>query len=242
MSENEPASAGADAARPARPDTVRYAIYALAVRCVFGVLSALSLYSARGEERQSFADANKGKNWSEATLNHNLDVALRNNVFQSVIMVALIGLLMKLLWDGRGWARWIYLVLAVLITHDLFSVFGFFGYHAVLARLTTGLTGLAAIAAIVLLFLPASNAYFRPAGGSTPGLFGLLGGSRSAPGGRAPLGRGARSGSSAAPADPVQPAAGTARTEPTTGPPPRPSGRPGRPRGKSRQTGEGPPR
>jgi hypothetical protein len=85
--------------------------------------------------------------------------------------VVLVAIMIKLIRDGRGWARWLYLAFALLITRDVFQVLGFFQYDHLLTRVLTGLVGLSSLAALALLFLPEANAYFRPEDGST----GLLG-------------------------------------------------------------------
>jgi hypothetical protein len=155
----------------ARPPVVDYAVYALIIRCVCSVGAAFALYGARGEVSRSLADANKDKNWSAETLRHNVDATLRANVITTLVMVVLVAIMIKLIRDGRGWARWLYLAFALLITRDVFQVLGFFQYDHLLTRVLTGLVGLSSLAALALLFLPEANAYFRPDGGST----GMLG-------------------------------------------------------------------
>jgi hypothetical protein len=154
---------------------VQYALYALAVRGVFSVLSALSLRGARGEVRTQLADGNKTKGWDNAQLDHNVDLVLRASLLNAGVMILLLALIAKFVWDGKPWARWVYLAAIVLLARDQNAVIGFFAYHHLLVRLTTGLLGVAGLVSLVLLFVPASNAYFRPlnrpAGG---GLFGAL--------------------------------------------------------------------
>ena len=163
---------------PQRPVTVDYAVYALIARCVFSVLSALAAYGARPELSDALAKANRSKNWTPDQLRHNLDSYLRDNLVTVLILSAMVLVMAKLLRDGRSWVRWLYLVFALLLTGDLQHVLGFVQYHDVLMRLTTGLTGLAAVAALVLMFLPASNGYLRPAA-PAGGMFGSLFGQRS---------------------------------------------------------------
>jgi hypothetical protein len=173
---NQPADAAA--ARPKRPVTVDYAVYALVARCVFSVLSALVAYGARPELSDALATANRDKNWTPDQLRHNLDDYLRATLITVLIMAFMVLVMAKFLRDGRSWARWLYLAFAVLLTGDIQHVLGFVQYHDVLLRLTTGLTGLAAVAALVLMFLPASNSYLRPAR-PAGGMFGSLFGPRS---------------------------------------------------------------
>ena len=165
------ANTSADVSARHRPPVVDYAIYALIARCVFSLGSAFAFYGARDEVTRSLADANKNKHWSAATLHHNVDTWLRGYLISSLVMIVMIAIIAWFVREGRNWARLLYLVFAVLVTRDVFQVLGFVQYHDFLARTLTGLAGLSALAAIVLLFLPESNAYFRPA---NPG-GGLLG-------------------------------------------------------------------
>ncbi|HET6209849.1 MAG TPA: hypothetical protein VFD94_05680 [Jatrophihabitans sp.] len=167
------------AERPQRPVTVDYAVYALIARCVFAVLSALAGYGARPEISDLLAKANRSKNWTPEQLRHAVDSYLRDTLISVLLLVVMVLVMAKFLRDGRNWARWLYLVFAILLTGDLQHVLGFFQYHNVLLRLTTGLTGLAALAALVLMFLPASNNFLRPAAGGG-GLFGSMFGPRTA--------------------------------------------------------------
>jgi len=147
--------------------------------------------------------------------------------------------------DGRGWARWLYLAFALLITHDVFQILGFFEYDHLLTRVLTGLIGLSSLAALALLFLPEANAYFRPKDGST-GLLSSLFRPRiptTAAGGRPGAGTPRPASQSLAdpavaiatqPADASMDAAGTAGVvDPASA-----GRRPTPPRGKSRQSGQ----
>ncbi|MFL6161710.1 MAG: hypothetical protein ACJ74U_05725 [Jatrophihabitantaceae bacterium] len=167
-------NATAEVSAPHRPPVVDYAVYALITRCVCSLGAAFALYGARAEVSRSMADANKDKNWSADTLRHNVDALLRGNMITTLVMIVLVAILIKFLREGRNWARWLYLVFAFLITRDVFQVLGFFQYDHVLTRALTGLVGLSSIAALALLFLPESNAYFRPAGGTGGGLGGMF--------------------------------------------------------------------
>ena len=140
-------------------------MYALIVRCVFSVLSALAAYGARPELTDVLAKANRSKNWTADQLRHAVDSYLRDTVITVLLLSVMVLVMAKFLRDGKNWARWLYVVFAILLTGDVQHVLGFVQYHNVLLRLTSGLTGLAALAALVLMFLPASNAYLRPADG-----------------------------------------------------------------------------
>jgi len=166
-----------NAERSARPVTVDYAVYALIVRCVFSVLSALAAYGARPELSDALAKANKSKNWTADQLRHATDSYLRDTLITVLLLAVMVLVMAKFLRDGKNWARWLYVVFAILLTGDVQHLLGFLQYHNVLLRLTSGCTGLAAVAALVFMFMPASNAYFRPAGGSG-GLFGSMFGPR----------------------------------------------------------------
>lgn len=250
-----------DADAPGRPRLIDYAIYALIARCVFSLGEVFALHGARGEVAHQLADANKDKHWSAETLQHNVDVFLRGKLINAVVTIVVIAILVKFLQEGRNWARLLYLAFAILAAGDLFSVLGFFQYHDFLARVLTGLVGLSSIAAVVLLFLPDSNEYFRPAGGGG-GLLGSMlrprgpaaAGNRPGPGGRP-----ARTGTAGTrvvqpePAAPVAQAADTMQSDTmqadtaqpadsaaANGMPPAPGPADGRPapRGKSRQSGQ----
>ena len=166
-----------DAEHSRRPATVDYAVYALIVRCVFSVLSALAAYGARPEITDAIAKANRSKNWTADQLHNTVDSYLRDTVITTLLLSVMVLVMAKFLRDGKNWARWLYVVFAILLTGDVQHVLGFVQYHNVLLRLTSGITGLAALAALVLMFLPASNAYLRPAEGRA-GMFGSIFGSR----------------------------------------------------------------
>lgn len=168
MSDNSAAEVRA----PSRPPTVDYALYALIARCVFSLAASFALFGARDDVSRSLAETYKDKHWSAQTLHDQVDSWLRQQAVTAVVMTVVVAILIKLIRDGRNWARWLYLAVAILFSRDIYRLAGFFVYHDFLARLLTGLVGLTAIAALVLMFLPDSNAYFRPAGGQTRGPFG----------------------------------------------------------------------
>jgi hypothetical protein len=174
---------------PSRPPVVDYAVYALIARSAFSLGAAFALYGARNEVTRTLADANKDKHWSATTLHDKVDAALRANLLTTLVMIVLVAIIARFVWSGRSWARWLYLFFAILITRDIFQVFGFFQYDDFLTRVLTGLVGLSSIAALALLFLPDSNAFFRPAGGGG-GLLGSMLGARG-------MGAAARPGTSA---------------------------------------------
>jgi hypothetical protein len=244
-------STAADA--PGRPKLIDYAIYALIARCVFSLGEVLALHGARDEVSRSLADANKDKHWSAATLHHNVDVFLRGKLINAVVTIVVIAILLKFLREGRNWARLLYLAFAILAAGDLFAVLGFFEYHDFFARMLTGLVGVSSLAALALLFLPDSNAYFRPAavgGGLLGGMFRPRGlppaaGTRPGPGIR-PAETGPAEARVAEPG--VEPvtgaeaavpeAAGNGRVPPPTMANAEPADRRPPPRGKSRQPGQ----
>ncbi|HEX2903948.1 MAG TPA: hypothetical protein VHO01_10885 [Jatrophihabitans sp.] len=170
---------------------MQYFPYALAGRGIFSVLAAWSLYGARGEVRTQLANANKTKGWDNAELNHQVDLVLRASLLNAGFLVILLALIAKFVWDGKMWARWIYLAVIVLLARDEYALTAFFGYHHLLPRVLTGLTGVFGLASLVLLFLPASNAFFRPVGAAARpgGLFGALVQSRVNPGVPMPTGK-----------------------------------------------------
>jgi hypothetical protein len=168
-----------DAGPSRRPAAVDYAVYALIVRCVFSVLSAVAAYGARPEITDAIAKTSRSKNWTADQLRHTVDSTLRATVITALLVAVMVLVMAKYLRDGKNWARWLYAAFAILVARDVQQVLGFVQYHNVLLRLTSGFTGLAALAALVLMFLPASNGFFRPANGR-PGLFGSMFGPRPA--------------------------------------------------------------
>ena len=171
------ANSTAEVNAPSRPPVVDYAVYALIARCVFSLGAAFALYGARNEVTRRLADANNDKHWSATTLHDKVDAALKANIITTLVMIVLVAIIARFVWSGRNWARWLYLFFAILITRDIFQVFGFLQYDDFLTRVLTGLVGLSSIAALALLFLPDSNAFFRPAGGGG-GLLGSMLGAR----------------------------------------------------------------
>ncbi|MEO9236780.1 MAG: hypothetical protein ABI418_01685 [Jatrophihabitantaceae bacterium] len=167
MSQNHDTNANqppADAVRISRPPSVDRAIYALLARCVLSIGAALALYGARPEVRDSLAKTDAAKNWSAATLDQHVTSNLRSNVLAMVVYSLMVLVLIKYIREGRGWARWLYLVFAFLIPGDVLQVLGFAAGKDLLLRLVSGLYGLSAIIAVVLLFLPSSATYFRRPG------------------------------------------------------------------------------
>ena len=222
------ANTTAEVSVPSRPPVVDYAVYALIARCVFSLGAAFALYGARNEVTRTLADANKDKHWSAADLHDKVDAALKANLITTLVMIVLVAVIARFVWSGRNWARWLYLFFAILITRDIFQVFGFLQYDDFLTRVLTGLVGLSSIAALALLFLPASNAFFRPAGGGG-GLLGSMLGARGmgaaarpgTPGGAAGRPRQSMFGGRLAAPTPAQPveqpdAAGSSSAAPTS--------------------------
>ena len=160
--------------RPDRPRSVDLAVGAIVLRCVLALAAAFALFGAKDEVRRNAAQVHP--EWSAATLADKVDSELRSNVVLTLVYIGLVLLIAKFIRDGRSWARWLYVFVAFLIAGDVLRVAGFFSGDNLLFRLLSGFTGLAALAAIVLLFLPASNAYFRPAGGAVSPLAALFGG------------------------------------------------------------------
>jgi hypothetical protein len=150
------------AEKPVRPRTVDYAVYAIAVRCLFSLLSAFGLYGERDEISKTARDHNP--TWSDAMLHDRVSSAIRSNMIQTLVVVGMLVLLAKLIRDGRGWSRWVYTIISFFPLGDVFKVTGFFATGHLLFKLTYGLTGVAAIVSIALLFVRPSIGYFKPAG------------------------------------------------------------------------------
>jgi len=237
MSANtDTAAAGTEPAQPSRPKTVQYAIYALAARGVFSILAALSLYGAKGEVRTLLANANKTKGWDNAELNHQVDSFIRSKLLFAGVLILLLAMIARFVWRGRSWARWIYLAVIVLLASDEYSLLGIVSFHHRLPGILTTLTGIFGIGSLVLLFLPASNKFFRPAGatGRPGGLFGALIQSRVNPGAPLPTGKGSATESPRASRPPVKSGdVSLAKSPAATVEKP---ARTGGPRGKSRQS------
>jgi hypothetical protein len=150
------------AEKPVRPRTVDYALYAIAARCVFSLLSAFAWYGERDQITKTGRKDNP--TWSDTLLHDRVSAAIRNNLIQTLIVIAILLLLAKMIRDGRGWSRWVYTIVSFFPLGDVFKVTGFFTRGHVLFKVTTGLTGVAAIVSIALLFVRPSIAYFKPAG------------------------------------------------------------------------------
>ncbi|MDQ1721162.1 MAG: hypothetical protein QOI26_896 [Pseudonocardiales bacterium] len=164
--------AGAESA--GRPRNVDLALGAILLRCLLALAAAFALFGARPELRRNAATLHP--EWSTATLVDKVDTELRSNVVLTIVYIGLVLLIAKYIRDGRNWARWLYTFVAFLVAGDVLRVAGFFTGDNLAFRLLSGLTGVAAVVAIVLLFLPSSSAYFRPAAGSTSPLRALFGG------------------------------------------------------------------
>jgi hypothetical protein len=165
---------GPDTRPAARPRSVDLAVGAILLRCVLALAAALALFGAKDELRRDAAKLHP--EWSAATLTDKIDSGLRSNVVLTLVYIGLVLLIAKFVRDGRNWARWLFVFVALLVAGDVLRVAGFFTGENLLFRALSGLTGLAAVAAIVLLFSPTSNAYFRPAGPGSPLLRGLFAG------------------------------------------------------------------
>jgi len=150
------------AEKPARPRTVDYALYAIAARCVFALLSAFALYGERDEISKTARKNNP--TWSDSMLHDRVSSAIRSNLVQTLIIVVILLILGKMIRDGRGWSRWVYTIVSFFPLGDVFKVTGFFASGHVVFKVPYGLTGVAAIVSIALLFVRPSIAYFKPAG------------------------------------------------------------------------------
>ena len=109
----------ADAEQSGRPASVDYAVYALIVRCVFSVLSALAAYRARPELTNAIAKANRSKNWTADQCGDKGDAYLRETVITVLLVSAMVLVMAKFLRDGKNWARWLYVVFAILLARDV---------------------------------------------------------------------------------------------------------------------------
>jgi len=150
------------AEKPVRPRTVDYALYAIAARCVFSLISAFAWYGERDQINKTARKNNP--TWSDSMLHDRVSSAIRSNLIQTLIVVVILLLLGKMIRDGRGWSRWVYTIVSFFPLSDVFKVTGFFASGHLVFKLAYGFTGLAAIVSIALLFVRPSIAYFKPAG------------------------------------------------------------------------------
>ena len=176
------------AAQTGRPRNVDLALGAILLRCVLALAAAFALFGAKDELRRNAATLHP--EWSAATLAEKVDSELRSNLVLTVVYIGLVLLIAKYIRDGRNWGRWLYAFVAFLVAGDVLRVAGFFSGDNILFRLLSGFTGLASLAAIVLLFLPSSAGYFRPAGASASPLGALFGGRAALGASREAAGRG----------------------------------------------------
>jgi type IV secretory pathway VirB2 component (pilin) len=142
-----------------RPRTVDYALYAMVARCVFALLSALALFAARDEISTTARQNNP--DWSAATVDQKVSSIMRTNLIETVIIIAIVLMLAKLIRDGRSWSRWVYSIISFIPLGDAFKVTSFFSSGSLLLRLPYGLTGVATLVAISMLFVRPSSPYFR---------------------------------------------------------------------------------
>jgi hypothetical protein len=86
---------------------------------------------------------------------------IRTNLIETVVIIAIVLMLAKLIRDGRSWSRWVYSIISFVPLGDALKVTGFFSSGSLLFRLPFGLTGVATLVAITMLFVRPSSPYFH---------------------------------------------------------------------------------
>ncbi len=162
--------AGTAAADLTRPDLVTYAIVAIVARCALVIGFAFSLYLAKSDLARTVRTSTVGKTYSDAKVTQTVDGYIKSSILIAIIGSLIVLGVAKFIRDGKGWARWVYVLLVLFPLSplsDLVRLFGLFEKVPVLVRLLSFLTGLAMLASVVLLFMKPSRAWFasmRPAG------------------------------------------------------------------------------
>jgi hypothetical protein len=145
-----------------RPRTVDYALYAIVAKCVFSVLFAFALYTARSEVTDQWRKDHP--DWSATTLHDKFESAIRANIIQAIVITVLVLLIAKFIRDGKNWARWLFAVLMVVPftpLADVLRLLSVFMRGGLLLKVLSLIIGLSTLAAVVLLFVRPSSPYFR---------------------------------------------------------------------------------
>jgi hypothetical protein len=160
-------STEAPADKPPRPRTVDYALYAILAKCALAVIFAVTLALNRAEVMNSWRTDGKHVGWSEQRLNDSFSFRLRLGVALAVVVSLIVLYLAKGIREGKNWSRMLFAALTILpvtpAADALQITYVFYG-GPLLPRFLAVLLGLTSIMAVVLLFLPPSREYFRPAG------------------------------------------------------------------------------
>jgi hypothetical protein len=150
-----------------RPPSVDYALYAILAECVLSVLASVTLFGERDWLIKQWQKNNTYPNASDQTLRHNFNNFTHQAVIVAIVIALLLILLAKFLREGKGWARWMFVIFTVLPglpTAYLWNVTNFLINVPAPYRILSGCTGLAALAALVFLFMRTSRPYFRKPG------------------------------------------------------------------------------
>ncbi|SDI78281.1 hypothetical protein SAMN05444157_0136 [Frankineae bacterium MT45] len=148
----------------ATPNTIKYAFWALVASGVFLVIGALLRFGFTSELTKQLIDANnKAKTpkspYGPAEVAHDLHTVRVVGLIEQSLFAVLFVVLGLQLMKGKGWARWIIVVLAIL-TRLPFYVVAFGGNGSVLIRANSVLTGATFIAALALIFIPVPSRRF----------------------------------------------------------------------------------
>jgi hypothetical protein len=162
----------ADAIRP--PRTIVAAFVATIAAAVLSVVSAALWWGYQNYLRNEFVKANKklkptDKNYKKDytvtshAVNHDVHNWLMSGLVQSLIFGLAIVLVAVNMRRGKGWARWLLLILfaiPVLPTAAPYRLLSIAGSAPALTRVAGALTGIAGLAVIVLLLVPESSRFF----------------------------------------------------------------------------------
>jgi hypothetical protein len=164
----------ADAIHP--PRTIVAAFVATIAAAVLSVVSAALWWGYQNYLRNEFVKANdklkagdknkKSENTYTVTshaVNHDVHNWLTSGLVQSLIFGLAIVLVAVNMRRGKGWARWLLLILfaiPVLPTAAPYRLLSIAGSAPALTRVAGALTGIAGLAVIVLLLVPESSRFF----------------------------------------------------------------------------------
>ncbi|SOD71560.1 hypothetical protein SAMN05892883_1065 [Jatrophihabitans sp. GAS493] len=148
----------------AAPDTIKYAFWSLVASGIFLVIGALLRFGFTAEITKQLIDANNRAKtpkspYGPAEIAHDLHTVRVTGIIQQTMFAVLFVVLGLQLMKGKGWARWIIIVLAVLTQIPLYVV-SIAGHGSVLIRAASFITGATFIVALALIFIPIPSRRF----------------------------------------------------------------------------------
>ncbi|MBA3338331.1 MAG: hypothetical protein H0T54_01015 [Geodermatophilaceae bacterium] len=142
----------------ARPTTVTYALIALVANMVFGLISAILIFSNRDAYlQQAFRDAGLDPTTTAAASDF-IDAGYRVGAIIGLIFVAIWALIVWFAWKGHNWAR---IVIWVFGGLSLIGVFTAFSSPVGIVVVLNVVNLLLVLAAVVMLALKPSNDWYR---------------------------------------------------------------------------------